>query len=551
MQPYAAKVVKDFVPDYHGNIFDDIFEQYERVIIESLITSFGLDFIVKDQCGGDVDTILNVRKIGEYPDIQYKSKLNAQAYSAQESYSKQVKVSYDSQKEFIQENARIKEQKVSGQLTDSYTGAKASRNANIDLDHVIATEEIHRDRGRILAGLDGKKLANCPENLRPTDRSINRSMKEKSIPDYLEWLDANKEKRDARISTLKSKSELTDKEKSELYKLEKQNEIDPQMMLQADHSARASYEAKLRTAYYTSPRFAKDLGLAAANVGVRMGARQVFGFIFAEVWFSVKAELQKTEDPFSFEKLYTSIGKGVERGISNAKVKYKDLIGKFGEGITAGALSSFTTTLCNIFFTTAKHTVRIIRQTWASMVQATEIILFNPDDLLFGDRLCAATKILAVGGSVVVGTTVSELIAKTPVGVIPVVGDIVQAFCGTLVSGIMSCTLLCFIDRSQMVRQLIEKFNQVPTMSTNTHYFREQAKLFEAYAAELQKIDSQRFSEETAVYQSIANEIDHVGTEQELNVLLKDIFKKHHIPLPWQGDFSAFMMDKRQHLVYE
>ena len=43
MQPYAAKVDKDFVPDYHGNIFDDIFEQYERVIVESLITSFGLD----------------------------------------------------------------------------------------------------------------------------------------------------------------------------------------------------------------------------------------------------------------------------------------------------------------------------------------------------------------------------------------------------------------------------------------------------------------------------------------------------------------------------
>ena len=214
-------------------------------------------------------------------------------------------------------------------------------------------------------------------------------------------------------------------------------------------------------------------------------------------------------------------------------------------------MSSLTTTLCNIFFTTAKHTVRIIRQSWASMVQATEIILFNPDDLLFGDRLCAATKILAVGGSVVVGTTVSELIAKTPVGVLPVVGDIVQTFCGTLVSGIMSCTLLCFIDRSQMVRQLTEKFNQIPTMSTNTHYFREQAKLFEAYAAELQKIDSQRFSEETAVYQSIANEIDQVGTEQELNVLLRDIFKKHHIPLPWQGDFSTFMMDKSQHLVYE
>lgn len=145
MQPYAAKVVKDFVPDYHGNIFDDIFEQYERVIIESLITSFGLDFIVKDQYGGDVDTILNVRKIGEYPDIQYKSKLNAQAYSAQESYSKQVKVSYDSQKEFIQENARIKEQKVSGQLILFGSGTVL----DVDMDkgaHVVQFDEMETPR---------------------------------------------------------------------------------------------------------------------------------------------------------------------------------------------------------------------------------------------------------------------------------------------------------------------------------------------------------------------------------------------------------------------
>ena len=57
MQPYAARVDKDFVPDYHGNIFDDIFEQYERVIIESLITSFGLDFIVKEMCIRDREMI--------------------------------------------------------------------------------------------------------------------------------------------------------------------------------------------------------------------------------------------------------------------------------------------------------------------------------------------------------------------------------------------------------------------------------------------------------------------------------------------------------------
>ena len=40
-------------------------EQYEKVIIDSIITSFGLDFLIRDQYGGDVDTIHNVRKIGQ------------------------------------------------------------------------------------------------------------------------------------------------------------------------------------------------------------------------------------------------------------------------------------------------------------------------------------------------------------------------------------------------------------------------------------------------------------------------------------------------------
>ena len=63
-----------------------IFKQYESVIIESIITSFGLDFIIKDQYGGDVDTINNVRKVGQSsPDgkdvMIYKNKQNEQNYN--------------------------------------------------------------------------------------------------------------------------------------------------------------------------------------------------------------------------------------------------------------------------------------------------------------------------------------------------------------------------------------------------------------------------------------------------------------------------------------
>lgn len=37
--------------------FETLFSEYERVIMHSIITSFGLDFLIKDQHGGDVDVI--------------------------------------------------------------------------------------------------------------------------------------------------------------------------------------------------------------------------------------------------------------------------------------------------------------------------------------------------------------------------------------------------------------------------------------------------------------------------------------------------------------
>lgn len=76
-EPYAVQCVSDFYPEKEDVIMDSLFKQYERVIIESIITSFGLDFIVHDKHGGDVDTINNVRKIDIDEQMVYKNKSNA------------------------------------------------------------------------------------------------------------------------------------------------------------------------------------------------------------------------------------------------------------------------------------------------------------------------------------------------------------------------------------------------------------------------------------------------------------------------------------------
>ena len=90
----------------------------------------------------------------------------------------------------------------------------------------------------------------------------------------------NRTKKDKTMDQLLERrgDEYSDKQKETMWKV--------------DAAARKDYNAKLAAAYYTSPRFAKDLTLAAANVGLRMGVRQALGFAFAEMWFAVEEEFQ-------------------------------------------------------------------------------------------------------------------------------------------------------------------------------------------------------------------------------------------------------------------
>lgn len=318
--------------------------------------------------------------------------------------------------------------------------------------------------------------------------------------------------------------------------------------------AKKDYDAKLACTYYTSVQFRKDVTYAAVNVGARMGVRQALGFVFAEIWFAVKDELQKFDNQEADIKDYLeAIASGIEAGVSNVKKRYPEMCSRFLNGAAAGALSSLTTTLCNIFFTTAKSTVRIIRQSYASIVQAMEVLFINPDNYEFGDRMRAVVKVLSIGASVTVGVLVSDAVARTPLGVLGKTGEIVQSFCGAFVTGIMSCTLLMYLDRSKITNQLVQQLNNIHTLETELNYYRRQAAYFEQYAAQLMQIDLEQFEKETQAFKEIAAKLDGVLTAAELNSVLRQAFIARNLPLPWEGfeNFDSFMHDNSAHLVFQ
>ena len=49
MTNYVKSVGMEYYPEREESTMGSLFREYERVIVESLVTSFGLDFIVRDQ----------------------------------------------------------------------------------------------------------------------------------------------------------------------------------------------------------------------------------------------------------------------------------------------------------------------------------------------------------------------------------------------------------------------------------------------------------------------------------------------------------------------
>lgn len=182
-----------------------LFRQYERVLVESLVTSFALDFLVKDQYGGDVDTIHNVRKIGQDDKMTYKNMLNQQEYEQRgeyvyDSYHSGKDTNYAKMTHELREAAQKEGKPVP--IKDEYTGDTiyvlgkskgAPPDKRASLDHVLTAKTIHEDRGRVLSGIKGEELADARDNLRWTNTSLNSSMgatKDSSgdpveIPEYI------------------------------------------------------------------------------------------------------------------------------------------------------------------------------------------------------------------------------------------------------------------------------------------------------------------------------------------------------------------------------
>lgn len=526
--------------------------ELEKTTFKSLVTTFGLDFLlVQDKHGGDVDTIHNVRN-GVWATDKAKN-----AYDNRGKYDSHA---YHSDKNYITRGRNDKQLQKDGQLTDNYTGKILEDKKGVrHLDHIVSAKEIHDDPGRVLAGLDGVELANMDSNLQSTYWAINNAKKDYPMERFLneilpKRIDDRKKRMQERQEKLATLPSNTPQERHNKEKLLKEIEADKdyinalenantnkEQMLKMDQESRKIMDKKIDVAYYTSSKFLAATGKQVAVMGIKMGLRQALGLVLAEIWFELKvalpAMLKKYRKNFDFENFIDDVGNTLQNIFKRIQLRFKELLASFKDGFLGGILASLSATIINIFFTTSKLIGKLIRESWQNLVQVAKLMFFNPDNLSDGQLFKEITRIILASIATIVGVVVNQYLAT--IFTFPL-GSELATFLSALLTGILMIGCAYFIDYSSIMQKvwafldgLKDKYGDLLE-----HLQKANAEL-DAYLIELSKIE---FNLSPQELQSFSDSLVIAADEYQKSILLKAEIEKRNIEIPFEmGDSQSTM----------
>lgn len=377
---------------------NSLFEQCSQNAIDAVVGHFGLGAVVLDsKDGGNVNTTHNVRK------GIYASEAEKQRYENRGEYDSSQ---YHTDKNYIAISKEQSELRKQGQSIDYMTGKKIRLNDNVDLDHKVAAKTIHDDRARVLAEVDGIELANTKDNLALTDSILNRSKKAMTADEFI----AHKERSLAELDKISKTRDLSDTEK---MRKERWESIDDNKLRDDYAKSKENIDKKVDKAYYTSAKPYKEAFITGAQDAGKMAIHTAIGEILKEFIVGMSIELKTLFKEFGNESLgdiFKRFANRLEQIWANIRAKWKDIIaGSFEAGIVA-FFSSLVVFVINIFATTMKRIVQIIRAGFASLYQAVKKLFDKntPKE----ERLFEASKIFVAGLIGAVTMLTGEYITK-------------------------------------------------------------------------------------------------------------------------------------------
>lgn len=445
----AKEFLEKFKNDFNQERFDKLINDCKKDVINSIVTPFGLGKIVAayDKVGGNVDTIHNVR------DEVYATDKEKTAYESRGDYDdKEKNRTHGKNTNYKNKKDTDNSLRQKGKLQNDYGDTTFQEDDKTEVDHVVSTYENHHDRGRVLAEIDNAEISNIAENLKTASKSVNASKGEDSIEIFLKRIKA----KEIKIKELEGYPSLSDKQKKELEKLKRTSDVDKEKLRDADEKAREAIDEKINKEYYTSGKFVTNTLKTGANEGTKMGTQQAIGLIMTEFFTAVFDEILDIykngfSTGFDDDRFFSVLKERLHNIAQKLKAKWKDVAIAFKDGFLSGFISNLVTTAINMFVTTGKRLVRIIREGIFSLFRAVKLLLFPPNNMTFEEAMHEAKKLIATGLIVSLGVMIEESVAafiKSTTILTPFADTLSAVFIGAI-TGLAITMTVYYIDKKK------------------------------------------------------------------------------------------------------
>ena len=410
----------------------------EASAISAITSQFGLASLIIDaRDGGSVTTVHNFEKgitANEADAARYSDMI---ANRNGKYLEVRNKVGYD--KPLVKRrNEALQNEAI---IIDEYTGRNLPKYGRVHLDHIVSVKEIESSVSANLAlsPEERAKIAADKENLALIDGSINQSKGSDEMKVFL-----NKE------------DKKTGQRKAEKFG------IDEQKAMQKDKKARKFVYGEIDKAKVK--KYSKELLTTGCKDITKIMAYPVIGVAMREIAQGAITEIKlafKQRGKESFGEIWVRFKTRMSEILDSLKSKWKDLVaGSIEEGLTS-FISNLGVFLINVFATTLKRFVAMIRAGFVSLKEAVKILVNPPRGLDKDEVGYQAVKVLTAGLIGALSLGLSEAIDKfllsipvlTPIFsfIVPIigksVGDIVSTCLSAILGGVLTTIVIYFMDK--------------------------------------------------------------------------------------------------------
>lgn len=434
----------------------------KNTVVETITGQFGLaSLFIAAKDGGNVTTAHNfeagITATGEDA-AKYKgyAEIRDNVVVGQDKKGKNIKAYQRKRKDIydpVHKEKRGDYIPKEGTVIDAYTG-KEIPVGEANLDHIVPIREIEENAKAHLAMSDTERaeLACSDQNYAVTSETANKSKGPKPIDEF-----AQSEK----AQELGINEDIAKKE---------------------DKTARKHVYGTINT--NQAKKYTKELLSTGGRDAANMAAYTVLGIVMRDVVQTVFVEIHITLEKRgteSFSEIFSRFKTSLLSGINKIKDKWKENLLEVGLSAGTAFISNLAVFAVNLFATTLKKIVSMIRAGIASIVQAVKIIANPPAGMPKEEVRYQALKILTAGiiGAASLGLSagiekfLQAIPGLQPLMMFPIpsfgketrtVSDAIAVTLSALAGGLVTTIVLYFMDKlhneNKKAKLQIELVNQ-------------------------------------------------------------------------------------------